>query len=464
MRDPTRLQPISAINERARAFFKTDATLPYAFRMQKLQALGEGIRKLQPRILEAMKTDLGKSEVEAYVSEVGVVMKDIGHTQRHLKKWMKQRRVPTSQLLLLPARSSLVAEPLGAVLIIAPWNYPVNLLLAPLVGAISAGCTAVLKPSELTPSVEQVMGELIQDVFGDDGYVTLVKGGPAEAEKLLAEKWDHIFFTGSTRIGKVVMAAAAKHLTPVTLELGGKNPTLVDTGADLTVTGRRIAWGRAYNAGQTCLATDYVLVPHGLKDQLVQAIIAGFKEFYGDDPAQSPNYSKIVNAHHVRRLKALLDTGRIAYGGNCDEATRYFQPTIVVDPAMDSALMADETFGPILPVIGVDSWTDAVNIVRERPKPLALYAFSNDAAHLEEARRRTSSGALVINDAIVHFASDDLPFGGVGDSGMGGYHGKASFDSFSHHKPVLKRYFFGDLALRYPHGKGTIEIWKRLLG
>lgn len=463
MRDPIRLQPISAINERARAYFKTDATLPYAFRMQKLQALADGIRKFQPQILKAMYDDLGKSEIEAYVAEVGVVMKDIHHTQKHLKKWMKPRRVPT-QLALLPGRSWIVPEPLGTALIIAPWNYPVNLLLAPLVGAISAGCTSVLKPSELTPNVERVMAELIQDVFGDDGFVTLVKGGVAESEKLLAEKWDHIFFTGSTRIGKVVMAAAAKHLTPVTLELGGKNPTLVDAGVDLTVTGRRIAWGRCYNAGQTCVATDYVLVHHSIKDQLVQSIIAGIKEFYGDDPARSPNYSKIVNAHHVRRLKALLNTGRIAYGGNCDEEARYFQPTIVVDPAMDSALMADETFGPILPIVGVDSWRDAVNLVRERPRPLTLYAFSNDAAHLEEVSQRTSSGALVINDAVVHFASDDLPFGGVGDSGMGGYHGRASFQTFSHDKPVLKRYFFGDLALRYPHGKGTIEIWKRLLG
>jgi aldehyde dehydrogenase (NAD+) len=463
MRDPIRLQPISAINERARAYFKTDATLPYEFRMQKLQALGDGIRKFQTQILKAMNDDLGKSEIEAYVAEVGVVMKDIHHTQKHLRKWMKRRRVPT-QLALLPGRSWIVPEPLGTALIIAPWNYPVNLLLAPLVGAISAGCTAVLKPSELTPNVERVMGELIADVFGDDGYVTMVKGGVAESEKLLAEKWDHIFFTGSTRIGKVVMAAAAKNLTPVTLELGGKNPTLVDQNVDLKLTGRRIAWGRCYNAGQTCVATDYVLVHNSIKDQLVQAIIAGIKEFYGDDPAKSPNYSKIVNAHHVRRLKALLNTGRIAYGGNCDEEARYFQPTIVVDPAMDSALMADETFGPILPIVGVDSWREAVNMVRERPKPLTLYAFSTDAANLEEVSQRTSSGALVINDSVLHFASDELPFGGVGDSGMGGYHGRASFQTFSHDKPVLKRYFFADMSLRYPHGKGTIAIWKRLLG
>jgi acyl-CoA reductase-like NAD-dependent aldehyde dehydrogenase len=308
------------------------------------------------------------------------------------------------------------------------------------------------------------MGELISDVFGDEGFVTLVKGGPETAEKLLAEKWDHIFFTGSTRIGKVVMAAAAKHLTPVTLELGGKNPTLVDAGVNLEVTGRRIAWGRCYNAGQTCVATDYVLVHHSIKDALVGAIVRGIKELYGEDPSQSPNYSRIVNAHHVRRLKALLNTGRIAFGGQCDEATRYFSPTVVVDPAMDSALMAEETFGPILPVVGVESWEEAVRMVRERPKPLTLYAFTNDAGHLDQVTRRTSSGALVVNDAVVHFASDDLPFGGVGDSGMGGYHGKASFETFSHQKPVLKRYFFADLKLRYPHGGGTVAIWKRLLG
>jgi aldehyde dehydrogenase (NAD+) len=463
MRDPIRLQPISAINERARAYFKSDATLSYAFRMQKLRALHAGIRKFQPQILKAMHDDLGKGDIEAYVSEIGVVMKDIDFTLKHLKSWMKPHSVPTP-IVLMPGRSYTVAEPLGVALIIAPFNYPVNLLLAPLVGAIAAGCTAVIKPSEMTPNVERVMGELIADVFGDEGYVTLVTGAVDVSEKLLAEKWDHIFFTGSTRVGKLVMAAAAKHLTPVTLELGGKNPTVVDADVDLDTTARRIAYGRCYNAGQTCVATDYVLVDNRVKDQLIQKIIAQWKEFYGDDPSKSPNYSKIVNAQHVKRLKALLNTGKVVHGGQSDEAERYFAPTIVVDAAMDSTLMTEETFGPILPVVGVNSWSEAVEMIRARSKPLALMAFSNDASHIEEITRRTSSGALIINDAIVHFASDHLPFGGVGDSGMGGYHGKASFDTFSHVKPVLRKYFFADLKLRYPNGNGTISIWRRLLG
>lgn len=463
MRDPIRLQPISALNERARAFFQSDATLPWDFRVAKLRALKEGLRKFEPQILAAMKEDLGKGEVEAYYSEVGVVMSDIDYTLKHLRRWMKPRRTPT-QFVLLPGRSAIVADPLGVALIMAPFNYPVNLFLAPLVGAIAAGCTVVMKPSELAPNVEKVMAELIPHVFGDEGYVSIVTGGPDVAEKLLVERWDHILFTGSTRIGKLVMAAAAKHLTPVTLELGGKNPTLVDAGVDLQIAARRIAWARYLNAGQTCASADYVLVPHAQKDALVEAVKGAVQEFYKGDPRNHPEYSRIVNAHHVRRLKGLLTTGKVVLGGDCDEEARYFAPTIVVDPALDSPLMQEESFGPILCVVGVDSWHDAVNLVRERPKPLCLYAFTNDPAHRDEVLRRTSSGQLVFNDCAVQFGSHDLPFGGVGDSGMGGYHGKASFDTFSHLKPVLRRYYLADLKVRYPSGGGTISIWKRLLG
>lgn len=463
MRDPVRLQPAAALNERARAYFKTDATLPYAFRRERLQALGAAIRTHQPKILEAMHADLGKGLVEAYVSEVAVVMKDIHYALGHLKSWMRQRRVPTS-MFLLPGRSSLVPQPLGAALIMAPWNYPMNLLLAPLVGAIAAGCTAVLKPGEAAANVAKVMGEVVQTAFGDDGYVTVVNGGVDVSERLLEERWDHIFFTGSPRVGRVVMAAAAKHLTPVTLELGGKNPTLVDEGIDLEVASRRIAWGRFYNAGQTCLATDFVLVKNSVKAALVEKIKARTREFYGDDPKQSRNYSRIISAHHVRRLKALLGTGEVVMGGDCDEEARYFAPTMVLEPALDSPLMQEETFGPILPVVGVETFHQAVELVRERPKPLALYAFTNDRANQEEVLRRTSSGHLCINDAVAHFASDTLPFGGVGESGMGAYHGKASFDAFSHHKPVLRRYFFGDLPMRYPNSTAGISFWKRILG
>ena len=454
--------PMAAVNARARDVFRSDVTRPHAFRVEQLRKLKEALERFEPKILAAMQADVGRSPVEAYAGEIGVVVKDLNLALRKLGSWMKPRRVPTN-LMLLPASSEILPEPLGVALILAPWNYPVNLFLGPLVGAISAGCTAVLKPSELSPETAKVMEELLHATFPDDGFVRVVQGGPSVAEQLLELKWDLIFFTGSTRVGKHVMAAASKYLTPCVLELGGKNATLVDEDVDLDVTARRIVWGRFFNAGQSCLAPDYVLVHKAVKEPLVEKLVSTIKDFYGEDPKKSPYLGRIVNAHHVRRLKGLLTTGKVVVGGDCDEAERYFAPTVVVDPAMDTPLMQDEIFGPILPVVGVDAWSQAVRIARDHSRPLALYAFTRNQAHIDEVAARTSSGSLMVNDTVLQFVNESTPFGGVGDSGTGNYHGKFSFEAFSHFKPVIRKSFLFDAAFRYPSKLGSMGLFKWLL-
>ena len=464
MTEPASVDPAAVANVRARAYFRSDATRPHDFRLAKLHRLKEVIEAYEPRILEAMMSDLGKPPMEAFASEIGVVLKDLNLAIRSLRSWMKPRRA-SSNLMLMPASSELVPEPLGVALVMAPWNYPMNLFIGPLVGAIAAGCTAVMKPSEQAPATGKLMQEMLKEAFGDDGYVQLLQGGPELGDRLLEQKWDVIFFTGSTRVGKRVMAAAAKHLTPCVLELGGKNAVLVDEDVDLAVAARRILWAKTYNAGQTCVTADYVLVHKSVKDALVEHLVATLKQFFGDDPRKSKELGRIVSAHHVRRLKSLLTGGRVVAGGECDEAERYFAPTIVVDPAMDSPLMQEEIFGPILPVAAVDSWSEAVRIVRDHSRPLCVYAFTSNPAHAEEVERYTSSGALMFNETVLHFVNEGTPFGGVGDSGMGGYHGKYSFEAFTHLKPVIRKstLFDGLTSFRYPGSMGPMWKFKWLL-
>jgi aldehyde dehydrogenase (NAD+) len=462
MRDPLRFNPVPALAERARAYFRSDVTRSYEFRRERLRALEASIRKHETLIFDALKADLGKSVYEAYPAEVGLVYVDIHHALKHLKAWMKPQRhlLPVT---FWPGSGAQQPEPLGTALIISPWNYPFQLGTSPLAGAIAAGCNVVVKPSELAPRTAEALETVLRSAFGDDGYVTVVQGGPEASQQLLAERWDVVFFTGSTRVGQMVMEAAAKHLTPVVLELGGKSPCIVDADADLETSARRIIWGKTYNAGQTCIAPDYVLVHREVKQRFIEACQRTIRAFYGEDPKASPDYGRIISERHHRRLVGLLQNGRVASGGRHHEAERYFEPTLVVDPNLSSPLMTEEIFGPLLPIVDVGSVDEAIAFVRERPKPLALYAFTSTSTTADRILAKTSSGGAVINDVLLHIASG-MPFGGVGPSGMGAYHGKASFDAFSHSKSIVRKPWLMDLKVRYPPYKVSIDLFRRLLG
>ena len=463
MREPLRMSPIPSLAERARAFFRSEATRPLEFRVERLLALKRALIANEQQLFDALKTDLGKPLNEAYPAEVGLVYEEISFTLKHLKAWMKPERRGLP-FVLWPGTGARYAEPLGTALIISPWNYPLQLALSPLVGAIAAGCNVVLKPSELAPASAAVLELVCAQAFGQEGYVTVAQGGPEVSQALLAEKWDVIFFTGSTRVGQIVMEAAAKHLTPTILELGGKSPCIVDEDTDLSITARRVAWGKSYNAGQTCIAPDYVLVHKNVRGAFIEAYGTALREFFGPDVARSPDYGRIINAHHFNRLQSLMKGGRVALGGQSDEATRFMAPTLLTDVELSHPVMQEEIFGPILPVIEVAGLREAIRFVNDRPKPLALYVFSRDARKTEEVLQRVSAGGAVVNDTIIHCATTTLPFGGVGPSGTGSYHGKASFDAFSHFKSVVKKPFVLDLKVRYPPYTTPLSVLKRLIG
>ncbi|MBF2053518.1 MAG: aldehyde dehydrogenase [Candidatus Sericytochromatia bacterium] len=438
-----------------RNYFASGQTRPLAFRLGQLQALQQAIQRYEPRILAALKQDLGKPAFEAYAAEVGFVLDDIRFTIKHLPEWMAIEEVKTP-LVHQPGSSHLIYEPYGLCLIMAPWNYPFQLLVAPLVGALAAGNCAVLKPSELAPATSALMAELIQKTF-DPHYISLYEGALDVNQALLAERFDHIFFTGSTRVGKIVMQQAAEHLTPVVLELGGKSPCIVDRGVPLDVTARRIVWGKFMNAGQTCVAPDYVLVPPEMKVDLIQAMKQALKDFYGLEPKASPDYARIVNAAHFERLTALMPAEQVIVGGQTDATQRYIAPTILSPVSWEDPVMQDEIFGPLLPVLTYRSLQEAVEQIRQRPRPLALYLFSENPAHHELVMGGLSFGGGCINDTIVHLATPYLPFGGIGGSGMGAYHGRYSFETFSHRKAIMKRPLKLDLPLRYPPYNGWKE-------
>ncbi len=420
-------------------------------RVGQLRRLRALVDEQQERILDALATDVGKPRIEAYSTEIAFTINEIDYVLKHLAGWMKPARVKVP-MTFRPGKASLVAEPLGTVCIISPWNYPVQLLLAPLVAALAAGNTAVLKPSEVTPTVAALIDELVPQYI-DPRAVAVVTGGVDETTALLEQRFDHIFYTGNGTVGRVVMRAAAEHLTPVTLELGGKSPAIVSADARLDVAGRRIAWAKFLNAGQTCVAPDYVLVEASAEDELLTAITKAVTDFYGAEPRDSPDYARIVNERHHDRLTNLLAAGGFdatVIGGAGDRDSRYLAPTVVTGVKPDAALMDDEIFGPILPVIAVADIDEAIGFVNERDKPLALYAFSEDNDVLEHVVANTSAGGVTLNHAIFHLAVPELPFGGVGPSGMGAYHGKAGFDTFSHHKAVLAKPTWPDPKLMYP--------------
>lgn len=438
---------IEALAAAQRARFRTGETLPEKFRRTMLRRLDAALVNWEERLCEALWEDLHKSREEAILTELSIVRGEIHHHLGHLREWMRPEKRATP-LKLQPARSRIVAEPLGQALIVAPWNYPVQLLLNPLVGAISAGCTAMLKPSPHTPHVAEVLERMVAEIF-DEEYITVVQGGREVNTHLFAMRWDVIFFTGSPALGRVVMRAAAEHLTPVILELGGKSPCIVDRGADLRIAARRIAWGKTLNAGQTCVAPDYLLIHRALRDAFVEAYGQALREMRGEDARQSRHYVRMVSDDAFERVAGYLAQGRILIGGGTDAGERYIEPTLLgdVDPA--SPVMQEEIFGPVLPVLIFDELDEAVEFINGREKPLALYYFGPEMTG-REVIRRTSSGGACLNDTIMHLANDHLPFGGVGHSGMGRYHGRDSFEAFTHRRSVLKVSGRIDLPFRYP--------------
>ncbi len=433
-----------------RQTFESGRTRPVEWRRQQLRGLLAMLTDHEQAFIDALSEDLGRPVAEAFGADIGVSRLHIKHVLKHFEGWMKPTKVFPG-LLSMPGSGEIIHEPLGVALVISPWNYPVQLLVEPMAAALAAGNCVVAKPSELSPATTATLARLIPQYLDDDA-VAVVEGGVPETTALLESRFDHIFFTGSTNVGKVVMAAAAKHLTPVTLELGGKSPTIVAADADLEVTARRIAWGKFINAGQTCIAPDYVLADASIRDRLVDLVVAQIGEFYGSDPKASKDLGRIVSERHHGRLMDLIGSsgGTIATGGEGDVSKRYVAPTVIVDPDLDSKLMREEIFGPVLPILSVDSIEEAIAFVNERDKPLALYVFTADRAVADRVLSRTSSGGACVNNVVVHILPDNMPFGGVGPSGMGSYHGKAGFDVFSHHKSVMRRPTRPDLKLMYP--------------
>ncbi|MFF4408753.1 aldehyde dehydrogenase family protein [Streptomyces sp. NPDC001262] len=422
---------------RLRATFRTGRTKPAAWRTEQLRRLRAMLTEQDAALLAALHADLGKSEYEARRTEIDFTVREIDHTLAHLDAWLRPEPAPVPAHLG-GATAWTQYDPLGVVLVIAPWNYPAQLLLSPMVGALAAGNAVVAKPSELAPATSAALARLLPQYL-DTEAVAVVEGGVPETTALLAERFDHIFYTGNAVVGRIVMTAAAKHLTPVTLELGGKSPVFVDRGTDVTAVAARLAAGKFLNAGQTCVAPDYVLTDPETARALEPALARAVEGLYGADPAASGTYGRIVNERHFDRLAALLGSGRVVTGGGRDRAAKYIAPTVLADVAPDAPVMQEEIFGPILPIITVDGLDEAVAFVNDREKPLALYAFTESESTRERLASETSSGGLGFGLPLAHLTVSDLPFGGVGESGMGSYHGRYSMETFSHRKAVLRK-------------------------
>lgn len=452
---------IATIANKQHDFIFTGLPKEVAFRIKNLKVLKKAIENNEKKILAALKSDLGKPKMEAYFSEIAFTLQDIDYALRKIKSWSKPQKVPTP-FVLFPSVSYIYPEPYGSVLIIGPWNYPFQLLISPLVGAISAGNCSVVKPSEIAPETSQVVANIIKENF-EHTYIAVVEGGVEEAQRLLSQKFDYIFFTGGTDVGKIVMGAAAKHLTPVTLELGGKSPCIVDKDVKIEIAAQRITRGKYFNAGQTCIAPDYLLVHKTIKNKLLEKIKITIKEFYGDNPLESPDYGRIINKQHFSRLADLLKEGDIVTGGSVNLDTLYIAPTVINNISWSNKIMEDEIFGPILPVIEYSDLNEVIPLLNKRPKPLALYFFSNNKNKQKRILKETSSGGVSINDTLGHFRNKNLPFGGVGDSGMGLYHKKIVFDTFSHKKSVLVKSFFFNIKKEYPPYKMPLKYLKRIL-
>jgi aldehyde dehydrogenase (NAD+) len=458
----TSTQTIEEQVKHVQHYARTAVTAELDWRIAQLQQVKRMLIENENAFIQGLHQDLAKPKQEAWTTEIGYVLSEIKHTVKHLKKWMKPRPVSTP-LVAQPAKSYIRPEPLGTVLIIGAWNYPIQLTLGPLVAAIAAGNCVVIKPSELAAHSSELLAKLIPQYLDNQG-ICVIEGAVDETTELLQQPFDHILYTGGEAVAKIVMSAAAKHLTPVTLELGGKSPCIVDSTADIEVAAARIAWSKWTNAGQTCVAPDYLIVERSQVNKLVDTLKAKISAFYGKSIETSPDYGRIINQAHYQRLTHYLTEQPVLVGGQVNPESRYIAPTIVVDPNPDSALMQEEIFGPILPIICVDQIAQAIPIIKQKPKPLALYLFTQDTEFEHKVVSQTQSGNVCINDGMMFLANPSLPFGGVGNSGMGQYHGKTGFDTFSHLKSIMKRANWIDPVLRYPpFSKLKLGLIKRLL-
>jgi aldehyde dehydrogenase (NAD+) len=448
------------ILETQKEYFKTRATRDIGMLKKLLTKLRSEILAKEDAIYEAVYKDLRKSKFEAYFSEIGVVVSEIDSTLKHIDSWSKPKKIRAAGLNF-PSRDYIYSEPYGTVLIIAPWNYPFQLAVAPLIAAIAAGNTVVLKPSENTTHTSQLIEDILSAVFIPE-HVKVVQGGIPETTMLLKERWDYIFFTGSVAVGKIVAKAAAPYLTPVTLELGGKNPCIVDNSMSTQLIAKRLVWGKFVNAGQTCIAPDYLLVHSSIKAQLISDLKTEIVKAYGQNPQTSTDYSRIVNATHLSRLTSMLTDSNVIFGGTYDDSDSYLAPTLIDEPSLDSEVMKDEIFGPILPILSYETESDIDSVLSQYEKPLGFYVFSNDTSFYKKMIETYSFGGGTVNDTMVQFGNSRLPFGGVGESGIGAYHGRLGFDTFSHKKGIVIKANWIDIPLRYAPYKNKLKKLKLL--
>jgi aldehyde dehydrogenase (NAD+) len=453
---------IPGLVARLRATFDGGKTRPLSWRLQQLESLHHLLVEREDEIIAALRADVGKPAIEAYAAEVSYCKNELKLIRSKLAKWVRPEKV-SAPMFTKPGKAYIHREPLGVVLVIGPWNYPFQLVMAPLAGAIAAGNTVVLKPSEVASETSALVARLLPEYLDTDA-VAVVEGGVPETTALLEEHFDHIFYTGNGAVARIVMGAAAKNLTPVTLELGGKSPCIVDKEANLDVAVKRIAWGKFYNAGQTCVAPDYILAHEDVYEEVCAGLKKAVETFYGTNPKESRDLARIINERHHRRLMKLMDSGETVVGGEGDEKDRFIAPTVLRDVSPDSPVMQEEIFGPILPVLKVSNMEEAIRLINDRPKPLALYVYSESRSVQHEVINRTSSGGVTINHAWLHLAVPNLPFGGVGESGMGAYHGKGTFETFCHKRSVLNKPTNIDPSIMYPpYTGGKVKWLKRLL-
>lgn len=459
---PTTTSPINIaeIVSTQRTYFREGYTRSIEARQKILRNLKKAVESYHERLIEAVHQDFKKPPHEA-LYEIAMVLEEVDKAIKHLPSWSRSKHISVP-LMYQPASAKSVPEPYGIVLVIAPWNYPIDLTLVPAIGAIAAGNTVIIKPSEFTTESSRVLAEMLSEFFPSE-LITVVEGEAAETQALIEAPVDYVLFTGSSPVGKKIMASAAKNLVPVTLELGGKNPTVIDEKVGLEAVTRRIIWSKTFNAGQSCLASDYVLVPNSRKAEFIEEAKKQINSFYGTDPQQSDDYARVINNKNFERLKSLIK-GKVVAGGSSDAEDRYIEPTLIdVEDPDNEACMQDEIFGPILPVIGYDSIDKAIQFINDRPKPLACHLFSDSSRFQKRFELETSSGSYIINDLMIQFAMSDLPFGGIGNSGVSAYHGEKSFQTFSHHKSVLKRSLLMDIPFRYPPYKASVGFLKSLM-
>lgn len=457
------MEDIEIIFKKQKKFFSTGKTIDIKYRIQNLKKLKNIIKDNEDKILEALKKDLGKSGFEAYATEIGIVYNDINFHIKNIRKWAKSEK-RKSPIIYYPSKSYVYKEPYGVTLIIGPFNYPFQLVISPLIGAISAGNTVIIKPSENTKNISLLLEKIINENF-NESYLKVVNplGGKEVVSTLLDLPFDYIFFTGSVKVGKIVLERSAKHLTPVTLELGGKSPCIVDEDAKLNLAAKRIVWGKFLNAGQTCVAPDYLCVHKSVAEKLLKLMVDEIHKQFGDNIRLSEDYPRIVNKSSLERLMSYLMDGKIYFGGNIDKDDLYMEPTIITKPKLESPLMTDEIFGPVLPVLVYEDLSKVVEFINNREKPLALYYFSENKKKIKYILRATVSGGVTINDTIIHVANSNLPFGGVGNSGVGKYHGRESFETFTHNRAVMHRGTFVEFNVRFAPYKNKLKLVKKIM-